>query len=538
MKRPSVPRVCLFVGPSLSAADVQDAFGRVEADVTMFPPIEQGDILRLAARLPDVIGIVDGTFFHAPAVLHREILFALERGVRVLGAASIGALRAAELDQFGMEGVGAVYRAYRTGSIESDDEVAVLHRSAAEGYRPLTEALITIRYNLRLARRRRVISARAEAAALDTTRRLHFARRTRAALLAALPGDERAAFARFLEAEAVDLKRHDARLLVRTIASRVAGRAPWPRRVGVRLNRTSLFQQYWREYAGQHISGIYVLDDLVLKFTRLLSPSFRSFYAQMSRRCLALDEAAERGLSPAAASTLIARFRRQRSLRSDGAIKAWCRRRGLSRQELVQTLRERDLVDRLRTGAHVPVSQGRAAGRARIASAVAARTGIPTDVLTRPLLIYPGVPWLEILIRELKFRGRFTAAVRRAGSILRHNDDVFQRHPWLAGAPVRRGLLIGLLARHWRVAIDQVEPEMLARGFTGYDDCVEVARHVFVHERTSAGPYSPEGLTDCFHVECEEEPGPMGPVAAAPGAARSAIVAANRRAPVEMSSGS
>jgi hypothetical protein len=535
MKRPPVPRVCLFAGPSLSATDVQDAFERVEAEVTVLPPVEQGDMLRLAAELPDVIGIVDGTFFHAPAVLHREILFALEQGVRVLGAASIGALRAAELDRFGMEGIGAVYRAYRTGTLESDDEVAVLHGSATEAYRPLTEALVTIRYNLRLARRRGVISPNAAAAALRAARRLHFTRRTHAALLATVPDDERAAFARFLECDAVDLKRQDARLLVRTIAHRIAGQAPWPRRVCVKLNWTSLFQQYWREYAGRHVDGGYVSDDLVLKFARLLSPSFRGFYARISRRCLALDEAAERGLAPTAAGTLIARFRRERRLRSDVAFQAWCQRRGLSWREVVQTLRERDLEARLRTRTNSLVSRGRGPGCSRIASAVAARTGIPEGVLTRPLLIQPGVPWLDILTRELKFRGRLTPALDIARRVLRHNDDVFRRHPWLAEAPVRRALLIALVARHWGIGTDQVEPEMLARGFTGYDDCVEAARHLFVYERTSTGPYSPERLTDCFHVEREEEPMNRGGWASAHDAARSAIVAADRRAHVLLS---
>jgi len=505
MKRRSVPRVCLFAGPSLSVGDVQEAFGRIEAEVTVLPPIEQGDILRLAARPPDVIGIVDGTFFHAPAVLHREILFALERGVRILGAASIGALRAAELDRFGMEGIGAIYRAYRMGILESDDEVAVLHGSAAEGYRPLTEALVSIRHNLRLARRRGVLSLRAAAAALCTARRLHFTGRTRAALLAAVPGDERTAFARFLECEAVDVKRQDARLLVRTVARRTAGQSPWPHSRRVRLNRTSLFQQYWREYIGRDFGGGHVPDDFVLNFARLLSASFRDFYAEISRRGLAVDEAAARGVTPAAAPTLVGRFRRERNLLSDAAVQAWCQRRALSWPELLQTLRERDLEDRLRTRAHTAPRPARGARGWRIANAVAARTGMPMRVLTRPLMIYPGVPWLDILTRELKFRGRFTRALGIASRILRHNDDVFHRHPWLAGAPVRRGLLIGLLARQWRVATDQVEREMRARGFTGYDDCVEAARHLFVYERTSRGSYSPERLTDCFHVEYEAD---------------------------------
>jgi hypothetical protein len=500
------PRVCLFAGPSLSAAEVQAAFSHVNAEVTMLPPIEQGDILRLAHRLPDVIGIVDGQFFHAPAVLHREILFALERGVRILGAASIGALRAAELDGFGMEGIGQIYRRYRAGTIDSDDEVAVLHGTAADAFRPLTDALVTIRHNLGRARRRGVITPRAGAGALSTMRRLHFPRRTHAALLGAAPDDERAALLAFMEREAVDLKRHDARLLARTIARRIAGEAAWPHRVRVRLNQTSLFHQYRREYVGRQIDGCYVPDDLVLKFSRLLSPSFPGLYARVARRCLILDEAAERGLAPAADARLVRRFRRERNIRTGAALEAWRLRRSLSWAELIQTLREGDLENLLRT-AYSPrsrASQGRAAPFTRIASAVAARMGVPKRILTQPVLIRPGVPWPDILVRELKFRGRFTSAVEVAYTILRHNAVIFDHHPRLVGAPVRRGLLIDLAAHLWRIAAHQVEAEMLARGFTGYDDFVEAARHVLVYERTSSGPYRPERLADCFHLMCEE----------------------------------
>jgi hypothetical protein len=45
-------------------------------------------------------------FDSTPAVLHKEILWAMDRGVGVSGAASMGALRAAELHWYGMVGVG------------------------------------------------------------------------------------------------------------------------------------------------------------------------------------------------------------------------------------------------------------------------------------------------------------------------------------------------------------------------------------------------------------------------------------------------
>ena len=52
-----------------------------------------------------------------------EVVAALRDGARVLGAASMGAIRAAECWPAGMQGVGAVYSLYRLGVISDDDEV-------------------------------------------------------------------------------------------------------------------------------------------------------------------------------------------------------------------------------------------------------------------------------------------------------------------------------------------------------------------------------------------------------------------------------
>ena len=92
---------------------------------------------------PQAIGIIDGYFQWAPAVWHKEILWAIQQGVHVFGAASMGALRAAELAPFGMRGVGRIFEAYRDGVLpgsgdepfEDDDEVAVVHGPAGERVR-------------------------------------------------------------------------------------------------------------------------------------------------------------------------------------------------------------------------------------------------------------------------------------------------------------------------------------------------------------------------------------------------------------------
>lgn len=137
----------VFLGPTLS---VEQA--RVELDAIYLPPVAQGDVYRAALRKPFAIGIVDGYFERLPAVWHKEILWALSQGIHVFGAASMGALRAAELDRFGMIGVGAVYRAFASGELEDDDEVAVAHGEVDTGYRALSEAMVNIRATLAVVR--------------------------------------------------------------------------------------------------------------------------------------------------------------------------------------------------------------------------------------------------------------------------------------------------------------------------------------------------------------------------------------------------
>ncbi len=146
--------IVVFLGPTLSVAEA-----RAELDASYRPPVSHGDVLRAVREAPQAIGIVDGYFERVPSVWHKEILWALSRGVHVFGAASMGALRAAELAPFGMEGVGAVYEAFARGDLEDDDEVAVAHASADEGYRPLSVAMVDIRATLRAAVTAGVISS-------------------------------------------------------------------------------------------------------------------------------------------------------------------------------------------------------------------------------------------------------------------------------------------------------------------------------------------------------------------------------------------
>lgn len=132
----------IFVGPSLGGREaLPDGFRRR-------PPAQRGDIYRAVRQGARVIGLIDGYFQSVPSVLHKEILWALHHGCAVYGAASLGALRAAELHGFGMVGIGQVFADFRDGRLWCDDEVAVIHGPAELGFAALSEALVNIRATL------------------------------------------------------------------------------------------------------------------------------------------------------------------------------------------------------------------------------------------------------------------------------------------------------------------------------------------------------------------------------------------------------
>ena len=175
----------LFLGPSLSRAEAQRL---IEADIR--PPAQRGHVHRAACEMPPLILLVDGAFETVPAVLHREILFALARGIPVAGAASLGALRAAELDRAGMVGLGDIYRAYREGRLDGDDEVALLHGPDELDYVPLSEPLVSIRATLAAAVDAGVIEEGARARTIADLKSRCFRERTVDAVAElAFPGD-------------------------------------------------------------------------------------------------------------------------------------------------------------------------------------------------------------------------------------------------------------------------------------------------------------------------------------------------------------
>lgn len=208
--------ITVFVGPTLSAAEAAETLDAVYA-----PPAVQGDIYRAVRDGAQAIGLIDGHFESVPSVWHKEILWALSAGVPVFGSASMGALRAAELWQFGMVGIGEVFEAYRDGVLQDDDEVALSHLLADRGYRHVSEPLVDIRATIRRAVREEVIDDATGDALVAAAKALFYPDRDYPAIIAGAReragADRLAAFATWWPAHRVSVKRDDALRMLRAM---------------------------------------------------------------------------------------------------------------------------------------------------------------------------------------------------------------------------------------------------------------------------------------------------------------------------------
>jgi hypothetical protein len=179
----------IFCGPTLPHFKVEEEFHRKIDEkkvmlldngkkIQFLPPVAEGDLMKLVPLKPSIIGIIDGYFENVPAVWHKEILFAMSQGIHVLGAASMGALRGAELAPFGMEGIGAIYKAFADGFLEDDDEVTVIHGPDILGFPILSEAMVNIRRTLRDAAEAQTITDSENQLLLKIAKQLHYKERT------------------------------------------------------------------------------------------------------------------------------------------------------------------------------------------------------------------------------------------------------------------------------------------------------------------------------------------------------------------------
>jgi hypothetical protein len=207
-------KTIVFFGPSIAEQEV-----RRLAAVTHAPPIKRGDLA--AVEDHDVYVILDGEFGQNMSVSPKEILEVLERGKTVIGAASMGALRASELDRSGMIGVGWVYDYFRRCAIRRDADVALVY--SPFDFKPLTVPIVDLEYWMELAGAAGLIGNRERSLLLKVARNIFFADRTldtlTEALRVALGGDTIDSLLAFSGGTIPNVKSADAMEAVRLGAS-------------------------------------------------------------------------------------------------------------------------------------------------------------------------------------------------------------------------------------------------------------------------------------------------------------------------------
>ena len=162
----------IYLGPSLSINKAKKII-----DAEFRPPAKKGDFinLNLLTERRDIV-LIDGVFLQEYPPSPIEVFQVINNtNFKVYGAASIGALRAVELEKFGMKGIGKIFGFFKKNIINSDDEIAVTFDS---NYNLLSEAMIDIRYNIFLSWKQGIIDKETKQMMVNLAKRLYFPFRT------------------------------------------------------------------------------------------------------------------------------------------------------------------------------------------------------------------------------------------------------------------------------------------------------------------------------------------------------------------------
>jgi len=324
-------RRVVFVGPTIGAEAVRG----VLPDAEICPPARAGDIYAAGLQGADAIGLIDGYFDGVPSVWHKEVLWALKRGLPVFGASSMGALRAAELHSFGMIGVGAIFEAYADGTFEDDDEVALRHGPAELGYVALSEPMVNIRATLDHAVATGVLAPKIAEELIQRAKALFFPERSWARVLEGAARDglavEADAVQAWVRAQGVDQKREDALALLAVMA---------------RLPAQGMTPPH-AEFAFQHSVAWEALtrvikrrppDREVALIFDLVRGNPRAYQDLRHRAAQRMRPQTPIAVPPQAVRAALGRFRAEHRLYSKAALEAWLEDQGTDLESLQEEL--------------------------------------------------------------------------------------------------------------------------------------------------------------------------------------------------------
>lgn len=329
--------IVVFAGPTISHSEVQQHIESV-----CLPPVRHGDLIQIIDQKPKAVGIIDGYFEGAPSVWHKEILYALDQGVHVYGSASMGALRAAELHTFGMQGVGQIFEWYRDLVIEDDDEVAVLHGPAEVEFAVASEPMVSIRATLALAAEQGVIDSESQAALIKKLKETFYKKRTWRLVKEfageRLDGSSLACFENWIDRYRIDLKKEDAISMLTTMAEEHR-RAKTPYQAAFNFEWTNAWDTAYNALRSvtTNTAELSQNDRLVLDQLRLKPDEYERFRnrALLTWIC---DHRVDTAIRDENVQTELKQFRQRNSLHTRTQLLDYMSRVGVDEQELTAML--------------------------------------------------------------------------------------------------------------------------------------------------------------------------------------------------------
>lgn len=234
----------IFAGPSIHGVDVT-RFRHLD----FAPPAKCGDLLSAVTKGYRRIGLIDGVFGASAAVWHKEILYGLGKGLVIAGAASMGALRAAECHRFGMVGIGRIFGQYAAGQRNADADVALVHLPPKFGCQPTTVSLVDAEHAIAEMESSGVLCTAETETLFNAVRALNFRERTWDGILAVAGLDGVAAERVLAAVSGVQpvLKARDALALLEQIETLPTALAP-----NFDFSYTAFFRQLVEEMSHAH----------------------------------------------------------------------------------------------------------------------------------------------------------------------------------------------------------------------------------------------------------------------------------------------
>lgn len=328
--------IAVFIGPSLPMLEAEKLI-----DADFYPPAKMGDVVRVLNSQPSAICIIDGYFEHTPAVWHKEILYALSQGVPVYGSSSMGALRAAELDVYGMQGVGKIYQHYTSGKIEDDDEVTVLHASAEDDYFNQSDAMVNIRFGMQQAVALGILTEEQSTPLVAAQKARFYHHRSWSSLLddaqeSDLKANQIDELASFIEQINPNQKRDDAIEVLKHLAQQQeAGLQPFE--PAFDLESTKFWEQTVRQCnSTRDTNGSMVDNQKVVDHYRMTNPREALVVQQALTMMLVEQEIKQKSFDVIEPREALDTFRKKRSLESPDQLRAWMTEREVGQDECLE----------------------------------------------------------------------------------------------------------------------------------------------------------------------------------------------------------